>query len=319
MARIAFLRLPERFQIADRQSPGLEPALQMAFERYKQFCYLLGKRLDKEPNEGIATMIYQADLEMTPGLFLAFLVITAAIAAAFTFFCSIAVFVLPFSPFSSENPFLYVLGLTAAGGGAVAAGFPFYLSSQISNKKIDIEKNLPYALSFMSILASSGSTPLDIIRRVAHEDYGHISTEFSKVLFRVEILGEDAVTAMNGLVNTTPSEVFRDICIDLTNLIYGGSGIQGYLAAKSKELMEIRRRTDKEFVESLAVFGEGYLGGIVMTLTMAVLGIVLSGALGIELGPFTPDQMFFFLIYLGTPLINVIFLLVLGVKYSTNP
>ncbi|WP_214020361.1 type II secretion system F family protein [Methanoculleus sp.] len=297
--------------------PSLDPA--KLFEKYKQICYVLGKHLDKNPNEDIARMIYQADLEMTPGLFLSLLLVTAALCAAIMFVVSLIVFLVPFSPFASESPLLYIFILTFFAPVVVAAGFPFYLTSQISNKKIDIEKNLPYALAFMSILASSGATPLDIIRRIAREDYGHISSEFRKVVFRVEILGEDAVTAMNSMVNSTPSEVFRDICMDLTNLIYGGSGLAGYLASKSKELMEIRRQTDKEFVESLSVFGEGYLGGIVMTLTLAVLGIVISSALGVELGPFTPDQLFFFLVYLGMPLINVLFLLMLGVKYSTNP
>ena len=49
--------------------------------------------------------------------------------------------------------------------------------------------------------------------------------------------------------------------------------------------MNIRRQTYKEFVDSLAVYGEGYMGGVVMLIIFAVLGIVISGALGIEVGP----------------------------------
>jgi flagellar protein FlaJ len=150
-------------------------------------------------------------------------------------------------------------------------------------------------------------------------DYGHISNEFKKVLFRTDVLGEDAVTAMHSLVNNTPSDPFRDICIDITNIIYSGGGLKGYLEAKSKELMASRRQVYKEFVESLAVFAEGYLGGIIMVITLAVLGIVISGTLGIELGPLTPVQMFNVLIYVVTPVVNIIFLAMLGVKYSTTP
>jgi len=139
------------------------------------------------------------------------------------------------------------------------------------------------------------------------------------VLFRVDILGEDVVTAMNGLTQNTPSDLFRDICIDMTNIIYGGGGLKSYLETKSKELMAIRRQTYKEFVESLAVFGEGYLGGVVMMITLAVLGIVISGALGIQFGPFTPTELFNVLIYALIPIINIVFLQVLSVKYSTNP
>jgi flagellar protein FlaJ len=83
--------------------------------------------------------------------------------------------------------------------------------------------------------------------------------------------------------------------------------------------MAIRRQTYKEFVESLAVFGEGYLGGVVMTITLAVLGVVITGALGIQIGPFSAQDLFNYLVYLLIPLINIIFLQMLAVKYSTNP
>lgn len=289
------------------------------FEKYKTFCYRFGRTLDRQQNHSISRTLYQADIEMTPGMFLSLWLTTAAMAAGVMGSVSVLLFAIPFAPFATETPFLYILILTGIGAAAVGIGFPFYLQNQISNKKMDIERKLPYALSFMSILASSGATPLDIIRRIAREDYGHISSEFKKVLFRTDVLGEDAVTAMHSLVNNTPSELFRDICIDLTNIIYGGGGLKGYLEAKSKELMNIRRQTYKEFVESLAVYGEGYLGGIVMIITLAILGIVISGALGIELGPFTPGELFTILIFLVTPLVNIIFLAMLSVKYSTNP
>ena len=287
-------------------------------EMYKRFCYTFGRSFDRSPNRDIAKMIYQADLEMTPGMFTSLWLVSTMLVAFLMTGIAAFIFLFPASPFRLPNPALYVLLFALIGAVGIAIGFPFYLQNQIENKKRDIDKQIPYALAFMSILASSGATPLDIIRRIAREDYGQISNEFRKVLFRVDILGEDVVTAMNGLVQNTPSDLFRDICIDVTNIIYGGGGLKSYLETKSKELMAIRRQTYREFVESLAVFGEGYLGGVVMTITLAVLGIVISGAIGIELGPFPPKDLFNYLVYLIIPLINVVFLQMLGVKYSTS-
>jgi len=289
------------------------------FDSYKRFCYVFGQSFDKNPNSDITKLIYQADLEMTPGLFTSLWFVTSGLCGFVMLAFSSLVFFLPQSPFHTESPFVYILLITLIGTAAAGIGFPFYLQNEIENKKRDIDKQIPYALAFMSILASSGATPLEIIRRLSREDYGQISNEFRKVLFRVDILGEDVVTAMNGLVHNTPSDLFRDICIDMNNIIYGGGGLKSYLETKSKELMAIRRQTYKEFVESLAIFGEGYLGGVVMTLTLAILGIVISGALGIELGPFKPKDLFNYLIYLIIPLINIVFLQMLSVKYSTNP
>jgi flagellar protein FlaJ len=289
------------------------------FEAYKRFCYIFGQSFDRNPSRDITKLIYQADLEMTPGMFTSLWLVTSVLCGIVMLVISTILFTIPKSPLHSEMPVPYIILLTLIGVAAAGIGFPFYLQNEIENKKRDIDKQIPYALAFMSILASSGATPLDIIRRLSREDYGQISNEFRKVLFRVDILGEDVVTAMNGLVHNTPSELFRDICIDLTNIIYGGGGLKSYLETKSKDLMAIRRQTYREFVDSLAIFGEGYLGGVVMTLTLTILGIVISGALGISLGPFEPKDLFNYLIYLIIPLINIVFLQMLAVKYSTTP
>jgi flagellar protein FlaJ len=297
------------------------PALSFTnfFEAYKRFCYIFGQSFDKTPNRDITKLIYQADLEMTPGMFSSLWLVTSVLSGLLLFIVSSLLLLLPQSPVFTESPYIYILIITLIGAGASALGFPFYLQNEIENKKRDIDKQIPYALTFMSILSSSGATPLEIIRRISHEEYGQISNEFRKVLFRVDILGEDVVTAMNGLVHNTPSDLFRDICIDITNIIYGGGGLKSYLETKSKELMAIRRQTYKEFVDSLAIFGEMYLGGIVMLMTLAILGIVISGALGIQLGPFKPQELFNLLIYVLIPLISIIFLQMLSVKYSTTP
>jgi len=289
------------------------------FDGYKKFCYIFGRTLDLNPNPSVARTLYQVDAEMTPGMFISIWVVSTALVTGIFLGISLLLFYFPFSPFSTDDPWLYMFLLTGTGAVVSGGGFPFYLQNQISNKKMDIERKLPYALSFMSILSSSGATPLEIIRRVGREDYGHISNEFKKVLFRTDVLGEDAVTAMHSLVSNTPSEIFRDICIDITNIIYSGGGLKSYLEAKSKELMASRRQIYKEFVESLAVYAEGYLGGIIMIITLAVLGIVISGALGIDFGLLTPSQTFNVLIYIVTPVVNIIFLAMLGVKYSTTP
>jgi archaeal flagellar protein FlaJ len=288
-------------------------------EMYKRFCYIFGQSFDRDPNRDITKLIYQADLEMTPGMFTSLWLVTSVLCGVIMFIIGAFLLMLPQSPFFTKTPYLYILLIAFIGAAGAGIGFPFYLQNEIENKKRDIDKQIPYALAFMSILASSGATPLDIIRRLSREDYGQISNEFRKVLFRVDILGEDVVTAMNGLVHNTPSDLFRDICVDMTNIIYGGGGLKSYLETKSKELMAIRRQTYKEFVESLAIFGEGYLGGVVMMITLAVLGIVISGALGIQFGPFTPIDLFNLLIYVMIPIINVVFLQVLAVKYSTTP
>ena len=294
-------------------STGSGSRLDRYLERYKMFCYHFGRYIDKSPRDEVTRLLYQADFEMTPGMFISLAGVTAAIAAAAVFIPSIIMF------HSSPSPFIYITGLTLLTFMSVFGGFPFILYNKISVKKMDIEQELPYALGYMTILASAGSSPLDVVRRLAIEDYGHISKEFGKVIYRVDILGEDGVSAMNNLIHNTPSEMFRGVCIDLANIMHAGGGLRSYLEMKSRDLMTMRRLIQKEFVDSLSVYGEGYLGGVVMSVVLAVLSIVVCGALGIDLGVFAPRDLFNIFIYFILPFINIIILVMLWMKYSRSP
>ncbi len=280
------------------------------YESYKRTCYgILGRFLDSWTLDAVEKMLYQADVELTSGTFLSMAIISSLIIAIPVLIFSLIVFGLSFYTY-----ILIVVAMLVVGG-----MFPFVLYNNISNKKLGIEREIPFALAYMSILSSAGSTPLEMLRRMAVEDYGDISKEFRKVVYHIDVLGDDEVTAMNDLALTTPSDIFRGIVIDLANIMYSGSGMKAYLESKSKDLLNIKRQTQKEFVDSLSLYGELYMGGILMLAIMAVIGIVLCGALNIDIGPFLPSQAFSFFIYLILPLANIIFYFLVEMKYSRSP
>ncbi|WP_321428489.1 type II secretion system F family protein [uncultured Methanolobus sp.] len=281
-------------------------------EKYKMFCYVFGKQIDKKPQEDIAKSLYQADMVLTPGMFISLALVTAGVAAGIIFLLSILLFR------TSSSPLVYITVLTFLTFGLTVSGFPFMLYNKVSNKNMNIEQELPFTLGYMTILASSGSSPMDVIRKVAIEDHGDVSVEFGKVMYRVDVLGEDGVSAMNHLIRNTSSESLRAICIDLANAMQSGGGLRTYLEMKSNELMDMRRKMQHEFVESLGVYGEGYLSGVVMSVVLVVLMIVVTSALGIDLGPFTAKQMFQFFVYFMLPFINIVFLILLWMKYSRS-
>lgn len=281
-------------------------------ERYKMFCYVFGKHIDKKPQDDIAKSLYQADMVLTPGMFISLALVTAGLASVIVLIFSTILFR------NSSSPLVYISVLTFLTFGLTVSGFPFMLYNKISGKNMNIQHELPFTLGYMTILASGGSSPMDVIRQVAIEDYGDVSIEFGKVMYRVDVLGEDGVSAMNHLIRNTSSESLRTICIDLANSMHSGGGLRTYLEMKSRELMEMRRQMQQEFVDSLAVYGEGYLSGVVMSVVLVVLMIVVTSALGIDLGPLTAKQMFQFFVYFMLPFINIVFLILLWMKYSRS-
>ncbi|AKB37535.1 Transporter [Methanosarcina siciliae C2J] len=292
--------------------PAGQKAKPTLAEKYKHFCFRFGIYFDRKPNTDLAKSLYQADVEITPGMFISLAIITSLLVSVFMFVISTVLF------YGMPNAFVYVFSLTFLTLGLSLGGFPFALYNKVSNKNMNIQHEIPFALSYMSVLASSGSPPLDVIRRVAAEDYGDISTELSKVMYRIDALGEDGNTAMSYLIQNTSSEHLRAVCIDISNAMQAGGGLQAYLELKSKELMEMRRQAQKAFVDSLSIYGEGYLSGIVMSVVLVVLMIVICSALGIDLKIMTPRQLFNFFVYFALPFINLMFILMLWMKYSRS-
>lgn len=300
---------PECAPDQEPESVPKKSAFDKYIQKYKVFCYHFGRYIDREPRDEIARMLYRADIEMTPGMFVSLAGVTAVIASILVFGISIFLF------YRSTSPLLYIFGLSFLTLIVTAGSFPFVLYNKISNKNTNIEQELPFALGYMSILASAGSTPLEVIRRISIEDYGGISLEFRKVIYRVDLLGEDGISAMNYLIHNTSSEMFRTICIDITNTMQSGGGLKAYLESKSNDLMKMRKLTQKQFVDSLAVYGEGYLSGVVLSVVLVILGIVVASALGIDLF-LEPKVLFTVFVYGVLPFVNILFLVLLWMKYS---
>lgn len=283
--------------------------------RYMTFSYVLGRHFDRAPSRKLASMLYQADLEMTPGMFLSLCFVSAGIVGVMLFIISklVLTYVIK-SPMATQLSVFVAIASFAS----VCVGFFFSLANKISSKKIEIEREMPFALSYMSILSSAGSTPLKVLSALSIQDYGVLSKEIRKMGYRVYFLGEDAVTAINHLANNTPSVVFRDTLIELGNIIHSGTGMMEFLAERSQDLIDIKKVALKRFMDDLSMFSEMYLL-VSMANILAVIGIPMVGLFGLQIGFLTAENLFQLFTYILLPFANILFLAIMEVKYSSLP
>jgi flagellar protein FlaJ len=283
--------------------------------KYMNISYIFGAYLDRMTFKNLSKSLYQADVEMTPGMFLSVCFLTGGIVGILAFSISDLAFT-----FYMDTPLAVPLSILigVVSFGAILAGFYFSVMNKVSAKKIDIDRELPFALSYMSIMSSAGSTPLKVLSALSIQGYGSISKELQKMGYRVYFLGEDAVTAMNNLANNTPSNSFRDICLELGNIIHSGTGMMEFLSDKSQDLIDMRRIILKDFMDQLSLFSEVYLL-ISMANILAVIAIPLVGIFNVKLGFLDANALFMLFAYIMLPLANILFLAVLEVKYSSMP
>ena len=173
-------------------------------------------------------------------------------------------------------------------------------------RKGKIDGHLPYAISWMSFMATTGVIPYLIFRKLAEteEFFGEISQEAKLVVKDVELLGFDFISALRNLASVTPSTHLRTFIQGaVTNALSGGE-MGTYFVSKAREAMEENRRKFAEFIEALGLVSEVYIIGLVAA---PILVIVMFAAM-MMLGGASP-MILMAIIYGYIPLGSMLFIL----------
>ena len=177
-------------------------------------------------------------------------------------------------------------------------------------RKGKIDGHLPYAICWMSFMATTGVIPYLIFRKLAEteEFFGEISQEAKLVVKDVELLGFDFVSALRNLASATPSTHLRTFIQGaITNALSGGE-MGTYFVSKAREAMEENRKKFTEFIATLGLISEVYIIGLVA----APLLVIIMFAAMMMLGGTSP-MILMVIIYGVIPLGSMLFLLLTDV------
>ena len=173
-------------------------------------------------------------------------------------------------------------------------------------RKGKIDGHLPYAICWMSFMATTGVIPYLIFRKLAEteEFFGEISQEAKLVVKDVELLGFDFISALRNLASATPSTHLRTFIQGaVTNALSGGE-MGTYFISRARETMEQNRKKFTEFIATLGLISEVYIIGLVA----APLLVIVMFAAMIMLGGTSP-MILMVIIYGVIPLGSMLSLL----------
>jgi archaeal flagellar protein FlaJ len=284
--------------------------------RYRTFCYrLLGQRFDSgEGQEAIAERLQRAGMNITPGMHYSVEAFTAVIAAVVGFAVS---FLLFFVGLHSTQWFLYVLVITAIAVGATVGGFNFLLTSRIANRKDELERELPFTLSELSVLASTGSSPIRLVRRMASRDHDPAMTgEFRRVVYKTDVQGKDLITALAETAKESPSTSVREAFWDLANMIHQGGSLDEYLRAKSDDVLKLRRLVQEEFIERLTTFLDMYVSLVLVGVLMIAVAAFLINALGSTAAGLNANELLLLLTFGLVPVSVAMTIILISIAYA---
>ncbi len=284
--------------------------------RYRTFCYgLLGERYDRPPGRPeFAERLTQAGFNSTPGMYLSVAAVTTLLATlgvgAFSLWLFLALIHVPFW-------YGYVALVVAVTAFATQVGFRSVIGTRIANRKDQLERELPFTLSELSVLASTGTSPIQLIRRMADRDHDAAMTgEFKRVVYKVDLEGDDLITALAETGKESPSPSVREAFWDLGNMVHQGGSLDEYLRNKSDDVLKLKRMVQKQFIERLSTFLDMYVSLVLVGVLMIAVGAFLLNSLGQTVAGLSPNELLLVLTFGLVPLAVVMTVIMISIAYA---
>ncbi len=285
-------------------------------ESYMSLCYrFLGRRLDVNYDLiKVDEKLRQGDVNVTPGMYISSIIITTLIVTILGFTLFLSVF---FTILQHDLSSIIIPALTATLAVASLMTYPIIVTSRISKKRTEIDKELPFTLSELSILASTGLSPVHILRKISkRNDNKYIANEFKKIIYKIDIEGKDIITSLSETARETPSKHLRETLWDFSNMIHEGGDLDRYLRDKADEGMELRRTIQKEFIEQISAIMELYISLVLMGVLFISVGAFMVESMATDVGGMNGDALLGMLAYFLIPASIFGFIFILSASYK---
>ncbi|MDD1702635.1 MAG: type II secretion system F family protein [Methanoregula sp.] len=202
-------------------------------------------------------------------------------------------------------------------GFVIAFAFGAYLTYSLlvwfpgtekKSRAIKINLTLHNAVAYMYAMRRGGAQLMSIFSALSENAniYGEVALEFRQVVRDVDFFGNDVITALHHLAETTPSEKFKDFLEDLLSVIESGGNMTEFLSSRVRLYQEEARFEQKQFLTVLSMVAESYVtlfvaGPLFLIIILVVMGL-MGGAAVLQLS---------IVVYLFLSIGSVIFILVI--------
>ena len=183
-------------------------------------------------------------------------------------------------------------------------------SSKAKARGKRIDRNLSYALNFVSAMAAAGVTPTEIFKSLSKQHiYGEVQEEASWIYRDVAFLGKDIISAIRENMKRTPSEKFKEFLQGLIVTVTSGGSLKTYFVAKANQFTIENRQKQRQMIESLGIMAESYVtaavAGILLLFIVIPLMMIISG---------DTNQMGFLyvIVFIVVPMIHMAFAYVIS-------
>jgi len=188
----------------------------------------------------------------------------------------------------------------------------FYPYQKVVSRDRSISTNLPFAISHMGAIASSGVPPTAIFKLLSEfKEYDVLAEEMEKITRNIEVFGLDPMTAMKEVAKRTPSEKFKQLLLGLATTIEGGGDLKTYLKNAGEQSLFTWRTKRQKYLQQLSTYAEFYTGLLIAAPLFLIALFSVMYMIQPQFGGFDIFQLMKISIYLIIPALNIAFLVFL--------
>jgi flagellar protein FlaJ len=188
----------------------------------------------------------------------------------------------------------------------VMIGFMLIPLSRAGERAGNLEREMPFAAAYISVMASGGIAPYTSFKRLAEvELMPAMQSEAREIIKDVEIFGIDPLTAIENAAKRNPLDVFKDFLAGYASTVIIGGDIGHFLERKAEDIFKTRAMRVKAAAERLGMLLETFI--IVMVLMSLCFYILFSVESIYSVGISMYSGVILYT-YLFTPMLSLMFI-----------
>jgi len=188
----------------------------------------------------------------------------------------------------------------------VMIGFLLIPISRAGERASNLEREMPFASAYISVMASGGIAPYTSFKRLAEvELMPAMRGEAREIMKDVEIFGIDPLTAIENAAKKNPLDVFKDFLSGYASTVVIGGDIGHFLERKAEDIFKTRALRVKAAAERLGMLLETFI--IVMVLMSLCFYILFSVESIYSVGMSIGSGIILYT-YLFTPMLSLVFI-----------
>ncbi len=178
--------------------------------------------------------------------------------------------------------------------------------SKAGDRASGLEREMPFAAAYISVMASGGIAPYTSFKRLAEvELMPAMKGEAREIIKDVEIFGIDPLTAIEKAAKKNPLDTFRDFFAGYASTVIIGGDIVHFLERKAEDIFKIRALRVKAAAERLGMLLETFI--IVMVLMSLCFYILFSVESIYSVGISMYSGIILYT-YVFTPMLSLVFI-----------